>query len=42
MTELELLARIERRVLWLAAWMVHDANARGGADGIKVGGHQAT
>jgi pyruvate dehydrogenase E1 component len=41
-TELELLGRIERRVLWLAAWMVHDANARGGADGIKVGGHQAS
>jgi pyruvate dehydrogenase E1 component len=42
MTELEILERIERRVLWLATWMVHEANARPGADGIKVGGHQAS
>jgi pyruvate dehydrogenase E1 component len=42
MTELEILERIQRRVLWLAAWMVHGANARPGADGLKVGGHQAS
>jgi pyruvate dehydrogenase E1 component len=42
MAELEILDRIQRRVLWLAAWMVHDANARGAPDGIKVGGHQAS
>jgi pyruvate dehydrogenase E1 component len=42
MTELEILERIQRRVLWLATWMVHEANARPGADGIKVGGHQAS
>ena len=42
MTELEILERIQRRVLWLSAWMVHSANARPGADGLKVGGHQAS
>jgi pyruvate dehydrogenase E1 component len=42
MTELEILERIQRRVLWLAAWMVHGANARPGVDGLKVGGHQAS
>jgi pyruvate dehydrogenase E1 component len=42
MTELEILERIQRRVLWLSTWMVHDANARPGADGTKVGGHQAS
>jgi pyruvate dehydrogenase E1 component len=42
MTELEILERIQRRVLWLSTWMVHHANARPGADGAKVGGHQAS
>ena len=42
MTSLELLDRIQRRVLWLSAWMVHQANARPSADGLKVGGHQAS
>ena len=43
MTDLELLDRIQRKVLWLATWMVHHANAlRPGSDGIKVGGHQAS
>jgi pyruvate dehydrogenase E1 component len=41
-TELEILASIQRRVLWLSTWMVHHANARPSADGIKVGGHQAS
>lgn len=42
-TDLDLLHRIERRVLWLSAWMVHHANApRDDADGTKVGGHQAS
>ena len=38
------LARIEERVLWLAAAMVDAANAPGRADpdGLKVGGHQAS
>ena len=42
MTSLEVLDRIQRRVLWLAAWMVHQANARPSVDGLKVGGHQAS
>ena len=37
-----LLERIQRKVLWLSAWMVHQANARPNADGTKVGGHQAS
>jgi pyruvate dehydrogenase E1 component len=40
--ELALLERIQRKVLWLSAWMVHHANARPNADGTKVGGHQAS
>jgi pyruvate dehydrogenase E1 component len=40
--ELALLDRIQRKVLWLSAWMVHHANARPNADGTKVGGHQAS
>jgi pyruvate dehydrogenase E1 component len=37
----DVLARIERRVLWLAVRMVDIANT-GDAGGIKVGGHQAS
>ncbi len=40
--ELELLDRIQRRVLWLACQAVHHANARPSPDGSKVGGHQAS
>ncbi|MEE9414490.1 MAG: transketolase C-terminal domain-containing protein, partial [Acidimicrobiales bacterium] len=39
--ELDSLAEIERRVLWLAVRMVHEAN-KSDAGGIKVGGHQAS
>ncbi len=39
---LRVLDSIQRRVLWLSAWMVHRANARPGVDGTKVGGHQAS
>jgi pyruvate dehydrogenase E1 component len=42
MTRLEILERIQRRVLWLSAWMVHHANARPSLDGLKVGGHQGS
>ena len=42
MTEPEILESIQRRVLWLSTWMVHEANARPSADGTKVGGHQAS
>jgi pyruvate dehydrogenase E1 component len=40
--ELALLDRIQQKVLWLATWMVHHANARPSPDGGKVGGHQAS
>jgi pyruvate dehydrogenase E1 component len=41
--ELALLDRIQRRVLWLSAWMVHHANVlRDNPEGVKVGGHQAS
>jgi pyruvate dehydrogenase E1 component len=39
---LDILDRIQRRVLWLSTWMVHQANARPSRDGLKVGGHQAS
>jgi pyruvate dehydrogenase E1 component len=39
----DILDRIQRKVLWLSTWMVHHANAlRPNADGLKVGGHQAS
>src|SRR5437762_7242560 len=41
--ELALLERIQRKVLWLSAFMVHHANARrASADTTKFGGHQAS
>ncbi|HEY6833155.1 MAG TPA: transketolase [Pseudolabrys sp.] len=37
------LAALERKVLWLASWMIHNANhLRENSDGLKVGGHQAS
>ena len=34
---------IEQRLMWLSHWMIHNANhIRPKADGIKVGGHQAS
>jgi pyruvate dehydrogenase E1 component len=37
------LAELERKVLWLASWMIHNANhLRPNEDGLKVGGHQAS
>jgi pyruvate dehydrogenase E1 component len=41
--DLALLAALERKVLWLASWMIHQANhLRESTDGLKVGGHQAS
>src|SRR5690242_23063 len=41
--DLEILAALERKVLWLASWMIHNANhLRENEDGLKVGGHQAS
>ena len=37
------LKTIERRLLWLACWMIHNANhLRDNPAGLKVGGHQAS
>ncbi len=34
---------LERKVLWLACWMIHNANhLRPQRDGLKVGGHQSS
>src|SRR5918999_2396247 len=41
--DLELLRRLEERILWLACWTIHNANhLRENRDGLKVGGHQAS
>jgi pyruvate dehydrogenase E1 component len=41
--KLETLAAIERKLVWLASWMIHHANhIRPNPDGMKVGGHQAS
>ena len=40
---LPILGALERKVLWLASWMIHNANhLRDNGDGLKVGGHQAS
>ena len=37
------LAALERKLLWLSSWMIHNANhLRENVDGLKVGGHQAS
>ena len=43
MSDTEHLNTVEQRLLWLSHWMIHHANhIRPKADGIKVGGHQAS
>ena len=38
-----LLKQLEKKLLWLSAWMIHNANhVRPNRDGLKVGGHQAS
>jgi pyruvate dehydrogenase E1 component len=40
---LALLRALEKKVLWLSTWMIHNANhLRASRDGLKVGGHQAS
>jgi pyruvate dehydrogenase E1 component len=40
---LRALHALERKLLWLSAWMIHHANhIRPNRDGLKVGGHQAS
>ena len=37
------LEALERKILWLSAWIIHNANhLRDSRDGLKVGGHQAS
>ena len=41
--KLTALSVLERKVLWLASWTIHNANhLRDNDDGLKVGGHQAS
>jgi pyruvate dehydrogenase E1 component len=41
--KLSCLVALERKVLWLSTWMIHNANhLRRNRDGLKVGGHQAS
>jgi pyruvate dehydrogenase E1 component len=41
--KLDCLRALERKVLWLSTWMIHNANhLRPNRDGLKVGGHQAS
>ncbi|MBN9076175.1 MAG: transketolase, partial [Rhizobiales bacterium] len=43
MSDDKILAALEKKVLWLATWMIHNANhLRDSEDGLKVGGHQAS
>ncbi len=43
MDRIATLAALERKLLWLSTWMIHNANhLRDNGDGIKVGGHQAS
>ena len=43
MNDVDILKKIEKKVLWLACWMIHNANhIRENQDGLKVGGHQAS
>ncbi len=39
----DLIADLDRKVRWLSAWTIHNANhLRESRDGLKVGGHQAS
>jgi pyruvate dehydrogenase E1 component len=41
--KLACLSALERKILWLSTWMIHNANhLRPNRDGLKVGGHQAS
>jgi len=41
--KLDTFVSLECKVLWLASWTIHNANhLRDNADGLKVGGHQAS
>ena len=42
MMDIKALSEIEKKVLWLACWTIHNANSLREKDDIKVGGHQAS
>jgi pyruvate dehydrogenase E1 component len=40
---IDALSALDKRLLWLSSWMIHNANhIREKRDGLKVGGHQAS
>jgi len=40
---MDILSELEKKVLWLASWTIHNANhLRENVDGLKIGGHQAS
>ena len=42
-SDLDILRELEKKILWLASWTIHNANhLRENVDGLKVGGHQAS
>jgi pyruvate dehydrogenase complex dehydrogenase (E1) component len=42
-TRLQTLKELEKKILWLSCWTIHNANhLRVKSDGLKVGGHQAS
>ena len=42
-SKLAVLCALERKLLWLSSWTIHNANhLRPSRDGLKVGGHQAS
>src|SRR5471030_29570 len=41
--DVETLRELEKKILWLASWTIHNDNhLRENSDGLKVGGHQAS
>ena len=43
MDEAQILKELEKKILWIACWTIHNANhLRAKTDGLKVGGHQAS
>ncbi|TCU30954.1 pyruvate dehydrogenase E1 component [Rhizobium azibense] len=41
-TDIAILKSVEKQVLWLACWMIHNANHLRDKGEVKVGGHQAS
>ncbi|HEX6216195.1 MAG TPA: hypothetical protein VFZ38_15280 [Vicinamibacterales bacterium] len=42
-SRMDILSELEKKVLWLASWTIHNANhLRENVDGLKIGGHQAS